>query len=118
MANQHIKPEGGHKPGSRGRWMKRIDAKRYAKKARRRVDAVYACGLEHSTERLVTHPLTDCYGQICAIHNRSLHSMRAFSQHWRGDRHFLERICPHGVGHPDPDDCSGEIIHGCDGCCS
>jgi hypothetical protein len=37
----------------------------------------------------------------------------------------MERICPHGVGHPDPDDAAYHIrigqgyktIHGCDGCC-
>jgi hypothetical protein len=44
----------------------------------------------------------------------------------------MERICPHGVGHPDPDDLAYRIsiakkmgkdtkylgIHGCDGCCT
>jgi hypothetical protein len=41
----------------------------------------------------------------------------------------MERICPHGVGHPDPDhlafveerygtdEASVESVHGCDGCC-
>ena len=33
----------------------------------------------------------------------------------------MERTCPHGVGHPDPDSPwahdSHEWIHGCDGCC-
>jgi hypothetical protein len=47
--------------------------------------------------------------------------MRAFPQHWRTDRKIIERICPHGVGHPDPDDPKMmevyEAIHGCDGCC-
>lgn len=29
-----------------------------------------------------------------------------------------ERTCPHGVGHPDPDDVLNEDkVHGCDGCC-
>lgn len=31
----------------------------------------------------------------------------------------MERICPHGVGHPDPD-CmyaKRDTVHGCDGCC-
>jgi hypothetical protein len=38
---------------------------------------------------------------------------------------YTERICEHGVGHPDPDDVGywagrGYDItrHGCDGCCS
>ena len=42
---------------------------------------------------------------------------------------MMERICPHGVGHPDPDHLSflerlfgeettrHESVHGCDGCC-
>jgi hypothetical protein len=34
----------------------------------------------------------------------------------------MERICPHGVGHPDPDHVfytkrMTDTIHGCDGCC-
>jgi hypothetical protein len=33
----------------------------------------------------------------------------------------MERVCPHGVGHPDPDDINvilgPEKVHGCDGCC-
>lgn len=51
-------------------------------------------------------------------------------QHWRADRLLMERICKHGVGHPDPDDIAykriqhgdsvaeSESIHGCDGCCA
>jgi hypothetical protein len=35
----------------------------------------------------------------------------------------MERICEHGIGHPDPDDRrirTGEDMgdHGCDGCCT
>ena len=56
--------------------------------------------------------------------------MRAFPTHWREDTAMMERICPHGIGHPDPDDLAfreslgGSIvrrdysIHGCDGCCA
>ena len=32
----------------------------------------------------------------------------------RFDRSFMERICVHGVGHPEGDD----LMHGCDGCCT
>ena len=46
------------------------------------------------------------------------HSMRGFPQLWREDRRIMERICPHGVGHPDPDDVlNQDRVHGCDGCC-
>lgn len=36
---------------------------------------------------------------------------------WRGDRGLIERRCPHGIGHPDPDTV-GDTVHGCDGCCT
>jgi hypothetical protein len=78
--------------------------------------------LENSEETLYTHPSYACKGEYCTIHNRSSHSMRSFPQHWRVDRAFMERICPHGVGHPDPDEykltlSKWEGVHGCDGCC-
>lgn len=72
------------------------------------------------------HSSDQCAGRACVIHNPSDHSMRGFPTNWRGDRGIMERICPHGVGHPDPDDLAylesigrkGEGVHGCDGCCS
>lgn len=60
-----------------------------------------------------------CMGRPCVLHNRTKHSMRHFPQMYRMDNGLMERVCPHGVGHPDPD--SPEDInwtHGCDGCCS
>lgn len=53
----------------------------------------------------------------CTIHKPSYHHMRHMKQLWRNDRKFMERICEHGVGHPDPDEVMPEGIHGCDGCC-
>jgi hypothetical protein len=79
---------------------------------------------------LQTHRADACAGQACCIHNPSEHGMRDFPLHWRGDRGLMERTCPHGVGHPDPDDLSykrrafgegrarADSIHGCDGCCA
>ena len=69
------------------------------------------------------HDYHDCKGSPCPIHNPSDHPMKDFPTHWRDDRQIMERICPHGVGHPDPDDLrirNGEDrgVHGCDGCCS
>lgn len=80
-------------------------------------------------ERLYTHPRSKCEGQTCSVHNPSDHHMATWRQHWRADRGIMERLCPHGVGHPDPDEaaylkrvlpaedykCYG--VHGCDGCC-
>lgn len=78
--------------------------------------------LEHTSVYLSNvHPTTVCEGHRCPLHNRSDHPMRDFPQQWRPDRRILERICPHGVAHPDPDlnfpSTSHEWIHGCDGCC-
>lgn len=74
------------------------------------------------------HDPADCEGEYCVVHNPSDHCMREFPTHWRPDRGITERICPHGVGHPDPDDQAfldrrlgeGHMkgVHGCDGCCT
>lgn len=85
--------------------------------------------LEHATEMIVTHPASECSGRPCPIHDRTDHVMRTFPQHWRSDRGLMERICRHGIGHPDPDqwghfveslgaeEASVMFVHGCDGCC-
>lgn len=77
------------------------------------------------------HEADDCRLPNCPIHNPSDHHMREWPLHWRGDGPFdmtriFERICPHGVGHPDPDSVRYALefmedttagVHGCDGCC-
>lgn len=70
-----------------------------------------------------THLPSECMGEFCTIHNRSDHHMRSWPQQWRGDRGIMERVCEHGIGHPDPDEYKLQIdkyegVHGCDGCCS
>jgi len=74
-------------------------------------------------QRLKVHNKSVCAGNPCPIHNPSNHPMIEFPTHWRDDRGIMERICPHGVGHPDPDDFSirnghDKGVHGCDGCCT
>jgi hypothetical protein len=78
------------------------------------------------------HNRADCQGDYCVIHNPSDHIMKDWPTHWRQDRGMMERICEHGVGHPDPDDIDfkrrvaekyphksyDKGVHGCDGCCS
>jgi hypothetical protein len=64
------------------------------------------------------HREDQCAGDLCPIHNPSKHRMVEFPQHWRSDRRIIERICPHGIGHPDPDGRYEDTVHGCDGCCS
>ena len=76
------------------------------------------------------HERGDCVGVHCVIHNPSDHPLRDRPTHWREDRGLMERICEHGIGHPDPDHLAAtehfrgkeaadaEGVHGCDGCCS
>ena len=82
-------------------------------------------------KRVWVHEQTQCEGQKCVIHNNSHHHMRGWALNWRQDAGFMERVCCHGVGHPDPDglayiqgvyekngkDHSHLGVHGCDGCC-
>jgi hypothetical protein len=72
-------------------------------------------------QQLRVHNRVDCHDN-CPIHNPSDHALKDRPTHWRDDRGIMERICVHGIGHPDPDDINvrnndGEGIHSCDGCC-
>ncbi len=79
-----------------------------------------------SGQVITTHDASKCKGQYCCIHNPSNHHMRDWPMHWRDDTGVMERICPCGVGHPDPDDLAYNIkigqarkgVHGCCGCCN
>lgn len=72
----------------------------------------------------IHHP-NRCEGRGCVMHHPSNHHMVSWKLNWRDDRGIMERLCPHGVGHPDPDSAAFqkaigrdfENIHGCDGCC-
>lgn len=75
------------------------------------------------------HLQSQCEGRglPCVIHDPSDHHMVLWPLNWRADTHVMERVCPHGVGHPDPDHIAyvrsldqgmdWQTIHGCDGCC-
>lgn len=76
---------------------------------------------------IAVHSPRQCEGETCMIHNPTDHSMRDFPLKFRVDRMPLaERICPHGIGHPDPD-CVAYLnreyphgawdVQGCDLCC-
>lgn len=70
-------------------------------------------------QQLLAHAATDCIVTPCPIHSPSDHHMADWPQQWRPDRRIIERICPCGIGHPDPDvvlDLGGGA-HGCCGCC-
>lgn len=70
------------------------------------------------------HPAQRCAGLPCVVHNPSNHHMRDWPLNWRADVALMERICEHGIGHPDPDDLAYRIsvglatVHGCDLCCA
>jgi hypothetical protein len=87
-------------------------------------DFLAAGGLAHSD--------TDCVAtrraggpKHCVIHDPSIHHMANWPLILRSST-LLERRCPHGIGHPDPDSAAylnwrdhtdSWGIHGCDGCC-
>jgi hypothetical protein len=77
--------------------------------------------------RLVTHPVrAECYQHGCVVHSPSTWALSDAPYNWRPDRSIMERICSHGVGHPDLDSADyltrhgreHENIHACCGCCS
>lgn len=85
-----------------------------------------------SAGMLKTHSPDKCFNdKACVIHNPSDHHMRDWPITLRIDRFaaLAERVCPDGIGHPDPDSMAYitsligekkayyESIHGCDGCC-
>ena len=79
--------------------------------------------LENTSESIFVHGPSSCEGDICCLHNRTNHPMRSWPQYYRDDRGIMERVCPCGVGHPDPDDRRirlglDEGDHGCCGCCA
>jgi hypothetical protein len=89
--------------------------------------ACYTTTGEYIGELQYVHSPSACSGaRGCAIHNRpSEHPLKNAPMLWRNDRGILERICQHGVGHPDHDSAKylvsigqeSQNIHNCDGCC-
>ena len=67
---------------------------------------------------------TEC-DRGCLMHNpqhpNNVANVENWPYHWRSDRGIMERSCPHGVGHPDPDSADYyerngqgyEYVHGC-----
>lgn len=87
-------------------------------------------GIQIGNGVLVTHAPSACENDpACCIHKPSDHPLNTAKMNWRSDTGVMERICSHGVGHPDPDDIAhkkrtmgkraawGYSVHGCDGCC-
>lgn len=86
---------------------------------------------EVRVEEIHIHPLAWCEDEGCPFDHPSEHHMRTWQKTIRLDKaDLVERTCPHGIGHPDPDsvawaesDLKGTSIidalfsHTCDGCC-
>lgn len=75
-------------------------------------------------QELKVHDAARCTALIrtddwCVIHKRKPGHMSTWPTLWRSDwGEFMEVICPHGIGHPAPEETrSGGFGHGCDGCC-
>lgn len=70
------------------------------------------------------HPSSACAGSFCCLHNPSDHHMVDWMLNLRASG-LMERLCRHGIGHPDPDSLAwlkrngleGYEVHGCCGCC-
>lgn len=86
----------------------------------------------HGGRMLETHGPAQCGSGFCCIHRPSAHVLNDRPLLWRDDSRpaFMERVCPHGIGHPDPDSLAWLAtvqrnprlvealeIHSCDGCC-
>lgn len=105
-------------------WLKKI----WPRKPEPAPDPLFALN-GYQSLRNVHKETPDCTKFGCPIHGPSDHSMAKFPLWWRDDRGLMERLCPHGVGHPDPDHIGYtrrllgaeaarvESLHGCDGCC-
>lgn len=85
----------------------------------------------NGTQRFTNiHLLSACEGENCIVHNPTWCPANKgdWPYSFRADGR-IERICPHGIGHPDPDQVNFLIsqdpahyggwvdVHGCDGCC-
>lgn len=78
---------------------------------------------------VVTHNVGRCPLRYCAIHLPSAHHLVGAPLQWREDVGRMERICRHGIAHPDEDfldwihatqgllRAAAAGIHQCDGCC-
>lgn len=71
----------------------------------------------HRAQDCVTSP----EAPWCVIHNPMPGPWATWRTHWRTDRKIMERICPHGVGHPAAEYYQRALStlaldHGCDTC--
>jgi hypothetical protein len=77
-----------------------------------------------------SHGPAVCAGNHCTLHNPSNHHMIHWPTWWRKNINLMNRMCEHGILHPDPDDLAHKhrsrgaawasrcARHNCDGCCT
>ena len=69
------------------------------------------------------HHFTVCLdSDFCVIHHPMPGPWEQWPTYWRTDRAMMERLCPHGVGHPVAENYGRPglpdhfFVHGCCGC--
>ena len=70
------------------------------------------------------HDIFSCEGEFCPLHRPKPGAWDSWPLLWRSDRRIMERVCPHGCGHPaveqlDHWTATGRMyqaVHGCCGC--
>lgn len=79
-----------------------------------------AFGAQQGMTLMHVHDRSKCEGRgiPCCTHEPSEHHMKSWPMNWRSGTGVMERTCPHGVGHPDPDhmayvDSLTPLLHDC-----
>lgn len=70
------------------------------------------------------HDIFSCKGEWCSIHRPKPGVWDSWPLLWRSDTRIMERVCPHGCGHPAVEqldhwaatDQMYQAVHGCCGC--
>jgi hypothetical protein len=87
------------------------------------LDELVIWGEDYTTgtgQKLRVHAADACEGAYCVIHRRKPGPQADWPTSWRGQWGGMELLCPHGVGHPAPEQLARPgfaDIHTCDGCC-
>ena len=113
--NDHIKQLTAERDGARDIAMRLADE--VADAEMWWVRATDRLGFSTGVTCIRTHHRDACQGRPCPVHHPSNHPMVSWPQVFRADKRATERVCHHGIGHPDPDDPATDRVHGCDGCC-
>lgn len=56
--------------------------------------------LESGQTLVNVHPRLECVGEWCPIHRPMPGPWSNWPRQWSDERDIMERVCPHGIGHP------------------